>query len=232
MTYKGHRMVPEELTIDKEGAQFFKAALSGAQLSELEGVLAAQPRDRAGLRLSGIPELPPFLDPGGLVGQIPASVLGLECLPVRAILFDKSTVQNWSLGWHQDRTIAVRQRIDVDGFGPWSIKSGMIHVEPPFDLLASMVTIRVHLDPVPATNAPLLIAPGSHKCGRIPTPEISDVVHRCGIIACLADAGDVWLYATPILHASDAAVEPQRRRVLQVDYALGQLPGGLRWLGV
>ena len=30
-----------------------------------------------------------------------------------------------------------------------------------------MVTLRVHLDPVPATNAPLLIAPGSHKLGRI-----------------------------------------------------------------
>jgi hypothetical protein len=32
---------------------------------------------------------------------------------------------------------------------------------PPFDLLAGMVTLRLHLDPVPATNARLLIAPGS-----------------------------------------------------------------------
>jgi ectoine hydroxylase-related dioxygenase (phytanoyl-CoA dioxygenase family) len=168
----------------------------------------------------------------GPVGQIPASILGAECLPVRAILFDKSADQNWSLVWHQDRTIAVKQRIDLDGFGPWSIKSGMVHVEPPFDLLVRMLTLRVHLDSVLATNAPLLVAPGSHKRGRIPTPDIPDVVRECGVISCLAEAGDIWLYATPILHASDAAVEPLHRRVLQVDYSAEQLPSGLEWLGV
>jgi hypothetical protein len=210
-------VAPKELTIGKEGAQFFESALSVSQLSELESVLAAQPRDHAGVRLSAIPELRPFLNQAGPVGQIPALVLGPGGLPVRA---------------HQDRTIAVRQRIDMDGFGPWSIKSGMVHVEPPFDLLARMVTVRVHLDAVPTTNAPLLVAPGSHKRGRIPTAEIPDVVRQCGVIPCLAEAGDVWLYATPILHASDAAVEALHRRVLQVDYAVGQLPGGLQWLGI
>ena len=151
---------------------------------------------------------------------------------MRAILFDKSAEQNWSLGWHQDRTIVVHQRIDMGGFGPWSVKSGMVHVEPPFELLASMVTVRVHFDAVPATNAPLLIAPGSHSRGRIPTADIPDVVRDCGIFPCLADAGDLWLYATPILHASEAALEPRHRRVLQVDYAARQLSGGLHWLGV
>jgi ectoine hydroxylase-related dioxygenase (phytanoyl-CoA dioxygenase family) len=108
----------------------------------------------------------------------------------------------------------------------------MVHVEPPFDLLARMVTVRVHLDAVPETNAPLLVAPGSNERGRIPTAEIPEVVRQCGIVSCLAAAGDIWLYATPILHASDAATQPLRRRVLQIDYAVGQLPGGLEWLGV
>jgi ectoine hydroxylase-related dioxygenase (phytanoyl-CoA dioxygenase family) len=108
----------------------------------------------------------------------------------------------------------------------------MVQVEPPFDLPASMVTVRVHLDAVPESNAPLLVAPGSHKRGRIPTSEIAEVVRHRGIITCLAAAGDIWLYATPILHASDAASQPLHRRVLQIDYAVGQLPGGLEWLGV
>jgi len=95
-----------------------------------------------------------------------------------------------------------------------------------------MVTVRVHVDAVPEANAPLLVAPGSHKRGRIPTSEIPEVVRQCGIITCLAAAGDIWLYATPILHASDAASQPLHRRVLQIDYAVGQLPGGLEWLGV
>jgi len=167
MTYSKFTVAADELTLGKDGAQHFKAALSMPQLRELENALATQSRDRAGVRLSGVPELRPFLDPAGPVGQIPASLLGPACLPVRAILFDKSTEKNWSLGWHQDRTIAVKRRIDADGFGPWSIKSGMVHVEPPFDLLAGMVTVRVHLDAVPGTNGPLLIAPGSHRRGRI-----------------------------------------------------------------
>jgi ectoine hydroxylase-related dioxygenase (phytanoyl-CoA dioxygenase family) len=108
----------------------------------------------------------------------------------------------------------------------------MHHVAPPFDVLARMVTVRVHLDNVPATNAPLLIAPGSHRDGRVPVEAIADVVRRRGIRACVAAAGDIWAYATPILHASDAAAEPTHRRVLQLDFAAEELPGGLEWLGV
>lgn len=222
----------EELTIGKDGAMLWRAALSRTELTILEEAVSAQPRSQAGIRLSGIPELRPFLSAAGPIGRIAVSGLGPACLPVRAILFDKSVYQNWSLGWHQDRTIVVKKRIDVSGFGPWSIKSAMNHVEPPFNLLAGMLTLRAHLDPVPATNAPLLIAPGSHRLGRIAVPEIPDVVKRCGTLPCLAEAGDIWLYATPILHASAAAASPAHRRVLQVDYAVGRLPGGLEWLGV
>ena len=222
----------EELTFAKDGAQLFSSALSIPEVRELQSTLESQPQDQAGLRLSGVPQLRSFLTPNGPIGRIPASVLGLECLPVRAIFFDKSAKRNWSLGWHQDRTIAVKRRIDVAGFGPWSIKSGMVHVEPPFALLASMVTVRVHIDSVPITNAPLLIAPGSHKCGCITTSNVPDFVRQHGVVSCLAEAGDLWLYSTPILHASDAAVHPRHRRVLQVDYASCSLPGGLEWVGV
>jgi len=71
---------------------------------------------------------------------------------VRAILFDKNAKTNWSLAWHQDRTICVKQRIEVDGYGPWTTKGRMQHVAPPFDLLARMLTLRVHLDDVPTIH--------------------------------------------------------------------------------
>jgi ectoine hydroxylase-related dioxygenase (phytanoyl-CoA dioxygenase family) len=222
----------EGLTFSRDGAQLFRAAFPNAQLSLLETALSHLPPDHAGLRLRGVAGLAPFLASTGPIGRCAASVLGDDCLPVRAILFDKTAGTNWALGWHQDRTIAVRQRVSVDGFVTWSVKSGMLHVEPPFELLSGMVTLRVHLDPVPASNAPLLIAPGSHELGRIAEDDIRDVVRRCGTVACLAEAGDIWLYATPILHASEAAAAPAHRRVLQVDFAVGELPGGLEWLGV
>ncbi len=190
------------------------------------------PQDRAGVRLQGIAALHPILASSGAVGAVAASVLGPDCRPVRAILFDKTAAANWALPWHQDRTVAVRERVDVPGFGPWTVKAGMPHVAPPVAVLAGMATLRVHLDPVTADNAPLLVAPGSHRFGRVTQAEVPGAVERCGAVACLAAAGDVWLYATLILHASDAAAAPRQRRVLQVDYALGGLPGGLRWLGV
>jgi ectoine hydroxylase-related dioxygenase (phytanoyl-CoA dioxygenase family) len=220
------------MNFSRNGAELFGAAVSACDLRDIKDAIAGLPPDQAGIRLHGLAALQPFLTTSGPVGALAASVLGLACLPVRAILFDKTPTTNWSLAWHQDRTIAVTERIDVDGFGPWTVKDGMLHVAPPFDLLASMVTLRLHLDPVPATNAPLLIAPGSHRLGRIPETEVTRVVQRCGTYACLADAGDIWLYATPILHASEAARQPAHRRVLQVDFAASDLPGGLNWLGV
>jgi ectoine hydroxylase-related dioxygenase (phytanoyl-CoA dioxygenase family) len=126
----------------------------------------------------------------------------------------------------------VRERVDTAGFGPWSIKAGITHVEPPFALLETMLTMRIHLDPVPEDNAPLLIASGSHRLGRIAEQDIDASVARCGTFACTADRGDVWLYATPILHASARAAQPEHRRVLQVDFSAQSLPASLDWLGI
>jgi ectoine hydroxylase-related dioxygenase (phytanoyl-CoA dioxygenase family) len=166
------------------------------------------------------------------IGAVAAKALGLDCFPVRALLFDKTEATNWALGWHQDRTIVVRERREVPGFGAWTVKSGLQHVAPPADVLAQMVTLRVHLDPVPEDNAPLQVACGSHRLGMVPESDVDAVVERSEILTCLADRGDVWLYRTLVLHASAAASRPARRRVLQVDYAATPLPNGLKYLGV
>ena len=68
-------------------------------------------------------------------------------VPVRAIMFDKSTDANWLVPWHQDLTIAVQARVEAEGFSPWSIKEGVPHVQPPVALLEQMLTVRLHLDP-------------------------------------------------------------------------------------
>ena len=222
----------DAMTLERDGALRMRGACNASDLRKLERIAAELPPDQAGVRLYGVPALRPLLAWSGAIGGVAASVLGEVARPVRAILFDKTSSTNWGLPWHQDRTIVVTRRVEVEGFGPWTVKSGLLHVAPPFDLLAGMVTLRVHLDPVPETNAPLLIASGSHRLGQIPEGELKSVVQQCGIATCLADAGDVWLYSTPILHCSEAARDPAHRRVLQVDFAAGDLPGGLTWLGV
>jgi hypothetical protein len=218
--------------LNRDGAARVRAALRPEDLKRLRSLAESLPPDRAGIRLRGIEPLRALLAAPGSVGALAASMMGPACKPVRAILFDKTPRTNWALGWHQDRTIAVELRVDTPRFGPWTVKSGIPHVAPPIEILNGMLTLRVHLDEVVASNAPLLIARGSHRLGLIPEATIPDVVRRCGTMACHAEMGDIWVYSTPILHASDAATLPHHRRVLQVDYAIGDLPGGLRWCGV
>ncbi len=219
------------LTFEQHGAEYFGAAALSL-LPELRTALQNLPPEKAGVRIYGIKALHPMLEANGPIGALASNLLGPHCRPVRAILFDKNPTTNWSLAWHQDRTICVKHKISAEGYGPWTVKGGMHHVEPPFDLLSQMVTLRIHLDDVPPENAPLLVSPGSHLSGRIKTSDYAEVVRQCGVYACLARAGDVWLYATPILHASEAASLKGHRRVLQIDYSAAELGGGLEWLGI
>ncbi len=43
------------------------------------------------------------------------AVLGQDCFAVRGILFNKTRRSNWKVVWHQDLTIAVRERRETDG---------------------------------------------------------------------------------------------------------------------
>ncbi len=74
------------------------------------------------------------------------SVLGLDAFAVRGLLFDKLPEANWGLPWHQDLSIAVRERRQAPSFGPWSVKDGVTHVQPPETIMAGMLAVRVHLD--------------------------------------------------------------------------------------
>jgi ectoine hydroxylase-related dioxygenase (phytanoyl-CoA dioxygenase family) len=187
---------------------------------------------KAGTRLHGLTGLKDLVGKGSAALCIAEELLGDQARPVRVILFNKSKAHNWPLGWHQDRTIAVARRHELPGFDHWTVKQNIQHVEPPFDLIAKMVTLRLHLDRVDANNAPLRVAPGSHRKNLIPESDYSAVVETHGEMICLAEAGDIWAYSTPILHASRAADSPSRRRVVQVDYAAAELPRPLEWAGI
>jgi hypothetical protein len=95
-----------------------------------------------------------------------------------------------------------------------------------------MVTLRLHLDDCGADNGPLKLVSGSHRLGAIPAHRAAGLAEALPVQVCTARAGDVWACATLILHASEPAANPSRRRVLQVDYAAIDLPGGLEWRGI
>jgi hypothetical protein len=208
----------------RDGALLLAGLFDAARLEHLRML----PVDGPGVRLRD-PGLPDLISPATAAAS---ELLAAAARPVRAVLFDKTAAANWAVGWHQDRAIPVRGRIEVEGFGPWSRKDGAFHVAPPVGVLARMATLRIHIDPVHPENAPLRAALGSHRIGLVPAPEAAAMAGGLSQIVCHADPGDVWAYSTPILHASERARTPSRRRVLQVDYAAFDLPGGLEWAGV
>jgi len=156
---------------------------------------------------------------------------GAGARAVRGIWFDKTREANWKVAWHQDRTIAVRERVDVTGFRPWSEKLGVIHVEPPAELLDSMVALRIHLDECTTDNGPLRLLPGSHRRGKFSPAEITEWVLQRGseAVTCTARRGDVLVMRPLTLHASSPAQNPTGRRVLHLEYCAQALPGDLAW---
>jgi hypothetical protein len=221
--------VIDPAAFSRDGAARVSRALTLEDVALLHSVAGAV-AERPGARLTG--DMFNDLLTTGAPTRIAAHLTSARTRPVRAVMFDKGDASNWRLGWHQDRTIVVRRRVDVAGFGPWSMKQGLQHVAPPFEMLERMVTLRLHIDPVDDGNAPLLVARGSHRTGRVPAAEAAARASEFPQITCLAEPGDVWAYSTPILHASERAQPGRRRRVLQVDYADFDLPAPLVWHGI
>lgn len=149
--------------------------------------------------------------------------------PVRCILFDKTPESNWPVAWHQDLTIAVKEKHDTPGYLNWSTKDGVTHAQPPIELLEKMVTVRIHLDDTPAENGALKVITGSHLQGRIPSDQIQNLT-KGNTSTCSCSAGDVLLMKPLILHASERSVTPAHRRVVHIEYAdRSALADGLEW---
>jgi len=152
-----------------------------------------------------------------------------EPRPVQGIYFNKSAEINWLVAWHQDLTLALRSRIDLTGFGPWSIKDGVPHVQPPVELLEQMLTVRLHLDHCDETNGALRVIPGSHALGRLTAERLKQLSEHSDAVVCRLSAGDALLMSPLLLHASSRSQNPGHRRVLHIEYAAFSLPPELQW---
>lgn len=148
---------------------------------------------------------------------------------VRVVLFDKGPQSNWALGWHQDLSIAARERREARGFGPWTVKDGVPHAIAPEGLLAEMVTLRLHLDDCGPETGPLRVKPGSHAAGRLSADAAQQWTAATPERTCVAARGDVLVFKPLLLHASSSSTADHHRRVLQIEFACSDLPDGLEW---
>ena len=152
------------------------------------------------------------------------AVLGERAGLVRGLFFDKPPGRSWSLPWHKDRTIAVKDNtLPSAQFRCPTNKAGVPHVEAPEWLLESMLTLRIHLDPMTAENGPLLVMPGSHR---------PDGDSNRSPVSLRAEAGDVLAMRPLLAHSSgiSAPGATAHRRVIHLELAACQeLPDGYAW---
>ena len=215
--------------LDQNGFIIAENLLTRASLQSIESLLEKLQHQRANVRnvLATAPEIDGLLQADG-VFALAAEILPHDPILTRAILFDKKPGANWAVGWHQDVTIAVRQKLDVPGFSGWSIKEGVAHVQPPLAVLEEMLTVRLHIDDCFFENGPLQVLPGSHRKGRLSDVEINQWSQRPAT-TCVVGRGGAVVMRPLLLHRSSAAKSPSHRRVLHLEFAGEKLPSGLEW---
>ena len=148
---------------------------------------------------------------------------------VKAIYFDKPPEHNWYVSWHQDVPINVVEKVETPGFDRWTQKEGTVSVCPPEEISKQLFTIRIHLDEVNETNGALRVVPGSQN-KRLSDQEIQLITTNSLPVMCSVPAGGVQLLKPLILHASSRSKSTKRRRVVHLEFASLDLPGGLEWL--
>lgn len=225
ITHSGFAILPEFL--DSKALSSILDALSLAKLDD-----SASQRAGKAFGIRNLFNVVPFtrdLANSSLCRSIIEPVLGPNTRVVRGIYFDKHKDANWKVAWHQDLTIAVRERLDIDGYGPWSLKAGIHHVQPPISVLQNILTLRIHLDHTDESNGALRVLPGTHLHGRLDAAQISHFKQHELPVTCTVRSGGALIMRPLLLHSSTTAFNPVHRRVLHFEYSTIELPRGLGW---
>ena len=217
-------------TIEHQGWAITPPVIDDAMVESLRAAVSAVAENgRGGAR--NLLELPAVasLATSPAVRSLASAVLGDGCFATRALLFDKTPDANWKVIWHQDLTITTRERADVIGYGPWTDKAGVPHVQPPVSVLESMLAVRIHLDPCGAENGPVRVLDGSHQRGRLSAEAIEELRRQQPERDCCVAQGGVLAFRPLIVHASAPARTPHHRRVIHIEFAAQALPSPLEW---
>lgn len=205
--------------LEREGRVWFRRALSFARLLQLDASAPAE--GRPGQRIVALDGLE---DVHALATQLLSGAR-----PVRIVAFNKTEADNWTLPWHQDRVVALREPVETPGFSNWTNKAGIWHAEPPVELLERMIFARVHLDPADTENGCLQLALGTHARGKVGASDAETIANIAAIEDCVAERGDVLFAKALILHRSAPSRASADRRAIRIDYCAEDLPSSLRW---
>jgi len=161
------------------------------------------------------------------IRTIVKELFGEKYFAVKSIYFDKPETSNWYVAYHQDLTISVDKKLEIQGFGPWTTKNNQFAVQPPLSFLENICTIRIHLDDTDEYNGALKVVPGSHTKG-IYRPEIIDWTKETEKFYDVQKGG-IMIMKPLTLHGSNRTTDGRRRRVIHIEFSDMELPEGLKW---
>lgn len=220
---------PPSVAFEADGFALVRGLLAEPQCREVAQRVAEMAPGSAGLR--GLLRTGWCRELAGQLRRHPRlqDVLAPDLVATQCTYFEKSMQRNWLVPVHQDLSIAVAARVQADSLQGWAVKDGVLHVQPPPEVLEPLVAVRLHLDDCSEEDGPLSVVPGSHRLGRIGEAEAVRVRERSPSIICTARRGDALVMRPLLLHASSKSTGESRRRVLHFVYGPRELPFGLQW---
>lgn len=145
----------------------------------------------------------------------------------KSIYFDKPEKSNWFVAYHQDLTISVNKKIEVENFENWTVKQNQFAVQPPKEILEDNYTIRIHIDKTTKDNGALKVINNSHSKGILRIENL-DFEKETETI-CEVEKGGIMIMKPLLFHASNKTTNNERRRVIHIEFSKQQLPAGLEW---
>ena len=159
------------------------------------------------------------------LNEIIKTNFGEDFFITKSIYFDKPERSNWFVSYHQDLTISVDRKIDLENFQNWTNKQNQFAVQPPTEILENNFTIRIHLDNTTNENGALKVINKSHRNGvcRIENLKLKDET------ICEVKKGGIMIMKPLLFHASNKTTNNERRRVIHIEFSNKQLPNELDW---
>ena len=145
-----------------------------------------------------------------------SSLLSKDAVAVQCILFAKSSVRNWLVRMHRDRSFPVKRRTSEADWAGWSWKEGKLFARPPRKIVESLLAVRVHLDETNEQTGALQVVPESHRDDGKVGPRV----------VCSVSKGGLLVMHPSLLHASSKLASGQRRVLHYVFGPSNSLVGG------
>ncbi|WP_062055940.1 phytanoyl-CoA dioxygenase family protein [Aquimarina longa] len=233
MNYKKNKIELEEngfsVLADLYSDYEISRILTCIENAEQDGNSFMKTKDLFAIRqlIKNVPELTDLLFNKKLTELI-SDLSESEYFLTKAIYFDKPSESNWFVAYHQDLSISVDQKAELENYSNWTFKKGQYGVQPPIKILEETITIRIHLDKTDKNNGALKVIPKSHLKGIIRADSKDWNIKNQFV--CEVEKGGIMLMKPLTLHASNRTTNGKKRRVIHLEFNKHNLTEPLNWL--